>query len=204
MTVDTRTPITGFRFAETFFGDSLQTIAARELGDGKRWVELVSYNSLIPPYITSDPAAVQPGILLTGALILVPAATASAITTDESLVFERDIHLVDGQIQFTDGDFAFVSGVANLRQALRHRVETDQGELIMHPEYGSKVRRLIGTINGPTAGLLAAEYTKAAVAQDPRIQTVRSATADIVGDRVDVTVVAEPITGRAIDISTSL
>lgn len=204
MSVDIRVPLTGYRFAETRYGDTLQSIALRELGDGKRWPELVAINSLVPPYITTDAALSGDGVILAGALILIPSATAGAMTTDEDLVFERDAQLVGGQLQIDSGDFAVVSGLANLRQALRHRMDTEQGELAMHPEYGSKLRRLIGAANGPTAGLLASAYGKAAVAADPRIQRVRSATAEVVGDAISVSVVAEPITGRAVDVSISV
>ena len=201
MTVDLRTPFAGFRFAETRYADTLQAIAMRELGDGKRWVELAAINSLVPPYITDDAGLAGPGVLVTGALILVPAAAAAAITTDPDLVYERDIDLSGGVLQLIDGDFSTVSGVANLRQALLHRMDTDRGELVMHPEYGSRIRQLIGAANGPTAGQLAAAYARSAVASDPRVQRISSATAEVSGDSIRVTVVAEPITGRSIDVS---
>ena len=204
MTTDLRTPLAGFRFAETRRGDSLQAIAARELGDGKRWAELVSYNGLVPPYITDDPLVARAGVVLTGALILVPAATAAAYTTDQSQVFERDIALVAGQITIVDGDFGPIEGLQNLKQAIRHRVATDRGELIMHPEYGSKLRLLIGTGNNAIAGQLAAEYARAAVSADPRVSSVRSPVAVVSGDSITVTIVAEPITGRAVDATITI
>lgn len=204
MTVDIRAPLTGYRFAETRYGDTVQSIALRELGDGKRWPELVAINSLVPPYITTDPALVRAGVVLAGSMILIPAATAAAMTTDQDLVFERDIDLSGGDLQTKNGDFVVVSGLGNLRQSLRHRLDTEQGELSMHPEYGSRIRRLVGQVNGATAGLLAAEYAKAAVAADPRIRSVRSATADVQGDSIRVSVVAEPVTGRAVDVGISV
>lgn len=204
MTTDLRSPLTGFRFAETRRGDTLQAIAARELGDGKRWPDLVSYNKLVPPYITDDPLVARAGVVLTGALVLVPAATAAAYTTDESMVFDRDIAISGGQVTITDGDFGTVDGLANLRQAIRHRIATDRGELIMHPEYGSKIRLLIGTGNDALAGQLAGEYARAAAASDPRISSVRSATAVVAGDSISVTVVAEPITGRSVDATITI
>ena len=204
MTTDLRAPLTGFRFAETRRGDSLQAISARELGDGKRWPELISYNRLTPPYITDDPAQARAGVIVTGALILVPASTAAAYTTDDALIFERDIRLDGGEVAISDGDFAGVEGLGNLRQAIRHRVVTDRGELIMHPEYGSKLRLLIGAGNNAIAGQLAAEYARAAVASDPRVQSVRSSSATVSGDSIAVSVVAEPITGKAVDVTITI
>jgi len=199
MTVDLRTPLTGFRFVETRRGDTMQALALRELGDGKRWPELVALNKLAPPYITDDASLVTDGVVLTGTLVLVPASAAAAISTDPDLVFERDISLVGGVLQIVGGDFGQVSGTANLSQALRHRIDTDRGDLVMHPEYGSRVRELLGAANGATAGQLAAAYARASVAADPRVQRIRSAVADVSGDSISVTVVAEPITGRAVD-----
>ena len=97
MTVDLRTPLNGFRFAETRFGDTLQAVAMRELGDGKRWFELAAINGLVPPYITDDATLSGGGVLLSGALVLVPAATSAAITTDPDLVFDRDVQMTNGQ-----------------------------------------------------------------------------------------------------------
>ena len=65
-------------------------------------------------------------------------------------------------------------------------------------------RRIVGTVNGPTAALLAGEYGRDAVAQDPRISRVTAANATVLGDRVTVDVVAEPIVGRAVDLTVNI
>ena len=193
----------GFRFANTERGDTLQVLAARELGDASRWPELISYNKLVPPFITDDPELAGPGVVLTGRQILVPAPSpVVTTTTDPDAVFEKDIRLSsDGQILVEGGDFAVVSGAANLVQSVKNRVHTERGELIYHPEYGSNVRRMIGVVNGPTAGLLASQYAKYAVQSDPRINRVTNASASVDGDVVSVTVEAEAIAGRIIEIT---
>lgn len=193
----------GFRFANTERGDTLQVLAARELGDASRWPELISYNKLVPPFITDDPELAGPGVVLTGRQILVPAPSpVVTTTTDPDAVFEKDIRLSsDGQILVEGGDFAVVSGAANLVQSVKNRVQTERGELIYHPEYGSNVRRMIGVVNGPTAGLLASQYAKSAVQSDPRINRVTNASASVDGDVVSVTVEAEAIAGRIIEIT---
>jgi phage baseplate assembly protein W len=193
----------GFRFAETRRGDSLQVIAARELGDAARWTELISYNNLVPPFITDDPTLAGDGVLLTGEHLLVPAPSpVVTTTTDPDKVFETDIKLgAGGEIMTANGDFAVVSGTANLVQAIKNRVDTEAGDLIFHPDYGSKVRRLIGAVNGPTASLLAAQYAKSAVQADSRINKVTKATAEVSGDVVSVTIEAEAISGRTIEVT---
>lgn len=197
-------PIVGFRFAEIQRGDTLQRIAARELGDAARWPELVGYNGLRAPFITDDPGLASDGVLLSGQFIRLPSSTAvvSADVSPEE-VFGRDVLLQDGDTVMQDGDFAVAAGTPNLRQALTHRIATDTGELMFHTEYGSLVRRVLGTVNGPTAGILAIEYVKAALALDPRVSAVTKATAAIVGDTVQVDVEVQPIDGKPIALSTT-
>lgn len=202
MTTSFDRPLNGYRFVETVRGDTLQAIAARELGDAGRWPELIAFNSLVPPYITDDPAQVKAGVLRSGALIRLPAPVpVVSSTADPDQVFERDIGLSHGMLTAVSGDFAVLSGRDNLKQALKNRIKTERGELIFHTEYGSLVRRLIGTVNGPTAELLAAQYAKAAVLADPRIKNVTQTAAEVNGDVINVSVEAEPVAGRAMQIS---
>jgi phage baseplate assembly protein W len=200
-------PLYGFRFVEIQQGDSLQVIAARELGDAALWYQLIALNGLVPPYITDDPTEASAGVLLSGGSLKVPAPQPVATTTtDPTEVFLSDIQLDPyGGLSVDDnGDFAVASGVDNLNQALSNRVSTDRGELIYHTDYGSRVRRLQGTVNGPTAGLLAAQYAKSAVQADPRVKQVNQAVADISGDAINVSVEVQPISGRVISVTATL
>lgn len=203
MTLTLQRPVEGHRFAQTRHNDSMQLIAARELGDASRWAELVAFNDLVPPFITNDPSEQAPGVLLAGQLVRIPAAVVTVSAgVDADRVFERDVALVSGQLGASDGgDLLVAAGLDNLRQAVRHRLETERGDLIFHPQYGSLLRRIIGSVNGPTAGLLAAGYAKAAVLSDPRISSVLSSEASVVGDVINVTVVAEPIVGRRVELN---
>lgn len=199
--------LTGYRFVDTRHGDSLQVIAYRELGDAAQWPLLIAYNQLVYPFITDDPTQEAPGVILTGSQILVPAPVpVIQATTDPAKVFEIDIALdANGLLQAgSDGDLAVVSGVDNLKQALANRVTTDNGELIFHREYGTLVRQLLGAMNGPNAGLLAAQYTSAAVLLDPRVQSVDQSIVNIVGDDIDVQMEVIPVVGRSVQLSISL
>lgn len=189
--------LTGFRFVDTNHGDTLQDIALRELGDASRWVDLISYNNLVPPFITDDAALVRKGVILTGQQIIVPAPGRRADQTDSDAVLGADAQLGPRGELLTDGfDFAVVSGRANLSQAIRMRVTSERGDLMYHPEYGCDVRRLLGVVNGPTKGLIAARVSKAAVAQDPRVTRVTQATALVVADTINIAVECETIAGR--------
>lgn len=196
-------PLIGFRFATTEVGDTLQEIAARELGDAARWTELIAYNALVPPFITDDASQAGPGVLLTGAQIRLPAPTALVSThVQAERVFGSDVRLDRGALGVNDaGDFDVVSGRENLVQALSNRVITERGELVFHGRYGCETRRLVGVTNGPTKSILAAQSARAAVRQDPRVASVTKATSEINGDVISVAVVAETVIGLEVEIS---
>lgn len=193
-----------YRLAEIHHGDDLQAVAARELGDANRWPELVWINALTHPYITTDERRAGPGVLLAGALIKVPAPV--GVYTDDAergQVYERDCKM-NGRMLVVDagGDLAVVTGADNLSQQLQHRLDTPRGQARRHPEYGNIAPRLKGRVNGPTAGLLAAEYVKGALRADYRVSRVESASAEVVGDAIRVTARAVAIEGGVVDLVT--
>ncbi|MFM0165648.1 hypothetical protein PQR39_35100 [Paraburkholderia sediminicola] len=198
------TPLSGYRFVHTQNGDTLQTFAARVMGDASNWSVLIGMNSLLPPYLTDDPDSVTTGVVLNGSFLMIPAATA-APSSDPDGVFQTDALLnPDGTFAVTaNGDFATVSGVANLAQALENALDTDQGELIYHGSYGYLGRRLLGQKNTATAGMLAARYAKQTVSADPRISSVTDSTATVSGTAISTIVQAETIAGTKVPISTT-
>lgn len=198
----------GYRLADTLRGDTLQAIAMRELGDASRWVDLASINRLRPPYLTDDAAQASDRVLLTGSVIVVPATSSAAPdaeSTSPDHLYKLDLGLVSGDLQATDsGDLLVFNGQANLRQALVHRVITERRELLFHPEYGCLVRTVIGSVNGPTAGVLAAQYVRATLRADPRVKEVIGVTADVRGDTINVVANVLPITGQSTKIEVRL
>jgi phage baseplate assembly protein W len=199
------TPLTGYRYVQTNYGDTLQTFAARVIGDASNWAVLIGMNGLQPPYLTDDPDSVTAGVVLNGTFLMIPAATqATALTPDD--VFKTDQLLnQDGTLAVTStGDFATVSGIANLTQALENALDTDQGELIYHGSYGYLGRRLLGSNNGPTAGMLAARYAKQTVSADSRISSVTSSIATVSGTVIATVVEAETIAGTKVPIDTTV
>lgn len=193
----------GYRSIETVFGDSLARVAARELGDATRWAELAWINDLIPPYITDEPDFASDKVLLSGGTLLVPAAkTTVSVSTNPDEVFGADCLLADGLLGADEnGDFAVVAGRANLKQQIVHRIETNKGELLFHPEYGCSIRRLLGKVTGPTAALLGAKYVESALKSDFRVDHVTRAIATVQGDSIRIEAEVVPISGRSIDIS---
>lgn len=191
--------ITGFRYVQTRFGDTLQAVAARELGDAGQWSKLAWLNGLVSPYLTDDAAQVSSGVLIAGSTIRIPAVSAqvdAAMVPDQ--VFLKDVQLQNGELQFENGDFAVVSGRDNLRQALSNRIATNHGELIFHGGYGANLGRLIGALNGPVRNLVAQKYVLDALNEESRIQTVNNVTATTQGDRLAIEAEVVPITGAAL------
>lgn len=191
-----------YRLAETQYGDTLAVVAARELGSGNRWPELIWLNGLKPPYITDNPAHVVPGVLLSGSLIKVPAPGGQSTGgAGDGRAYGRDAAMVNKRLTATPGgDLAVVSGVDNLSQQLRHRVVTPRGQAIRHPDYGCMIWRLMGRANSPIAGFMGAEYVRAALVADYRVAAVTSSAAEIDMDAIRITAGVTAIDGGAVDL----
>lgn len=200
-------PLLGYRLVDTLYGDTLQKIAARELGNADRWPDLANINNLLPPYITDDAAIASDRILLSGSTLIVPAQSKlseASDSTDPDEIYQLDMGLPDGDLDADEnGDFLVYNGRDNLKQALEHRVDVERGELMWHPEYGSLHHALIGTVNGPTASSLAAKYISATLKADPRVQDVVS-TATVSGDQINVLSDVVPIVGRSMKIEVGI
>lgn len=196
-----RIPITGFRRVQLQWGESLQALAARELGDAAQWTDIAALNDLAPPYVTGDPAQRSARVAYYGDTLTIPAATADIEVTARSAedVLKRDVALVQGRLVAVDGSLALVAGRDNLHQALGIRVRTEPGELLFHPTYGCEVHRLKGQKADPINALLAAEFVKSAVRADARIASVIAATTVAQGDTLAVEVTGESASGHPLN-----
>lgn len=184
------------RPVRVLYGDTIQRLAFRETGDAAEWPRLVELNGLRPPFLV-EPGAGGPGLVEYGQTLLIPSG--EDIRDDAEVGdFGTDVLLAGGELLVEDGDIVVVSGIENLRQAITHVIATDEGELIFHPEYGSRIRRVLGSSNGPVSTLLAAEYAKAAVLSDERVLAVPTATSEAAGDGIKVFLVAEAAGGETV------
>lgn len=192
--------VPGTRLAATRRGDTLWSVALRELGDAQRWHELIWINGLKPPYLTDDPNSVTAHVQLTGTSLRIPDA-APALTVTATEVFGIDLDLTKGHLHLLDGDLKTLAGVPNLVQALRHAINTEIGEVRFHPDYGCGVHRLLGAQATPDTLQLARALVYRAVGADARIDQVLSATADLSGDSLTVDLSAMTVTGETIHVS---
>src|SRR4051794_20865880 len=89
--------------------------------------------------------------------------------TDLALRFGRD-----GEVDLNPAGEGTVSGLDNLRQALTIRLLVDHGELagLGHPNYGSRIRELLGERLDRANRELLRRYVRHALMQDPRVADV--------------------------------
>lgn len=189
-------PLGGYRTVRILVGDTLQRIAQRELDDATLWTDLVWLNDLSAPYLvaTAAEAIAQPGTLYYGQSIKVPApAQAGSAVPDPDNLFGVDVRLHQGLFRVVNGDIDLVAGIPNLRQAIEHRLVTETGELVFHPDYGCNVRAVIGFKNSGTAGLLARWFVEKALREEPRIESVLRAGVEVSGDTISVAAEVKPV-----------
>lgn len=189
------------RYVVVQYGDSLQRIALRELGDASRWLDLIVLNGLSPPYIV-PPELATDRLVSPGDRIMVPApGSGVAANQDADAVLGCDLLLTKGQLSVANGDLAMVSGIDNFAQALSIRVTVEKRELGFHPEFGCWVRSLLGDIGGQPSARLAAFYVKSALKEDPRVQSVDSCIATLAGDKILVDATVTPVSGQSAALS---
>ena len=195
----------GVRIVETRVGDTLQAIAARELGDAALWPDIANLNNLLPPYIVDDLAAAGPRVLFSGQTIKVPAPPSSPSgVTDPNAVLGTDIALADGELVDNGaGDLLAVAGLANFRQAVANRLKTRPGELLFHPDYGCRVFDLLGHGADGAAVQLAASFVASALRADPRTARVERAEAVVQGDAVATSASVVTVDGKRQSVGSS-
>lgn len=155
--------------------DSLQDIAARELGDYSRWYEIAQINALVPPFI--GPFAMS-GITTQGQQLFMPNAT-SVVPTGSAPNYAINYLGVDiyyGPLNQPmtpwAGDFNAIAGYRNLAFSLGRRLQTTLGDLIYHLAFGSRVPPEVGAIASNTEATVLSAYTESAIRSDPRVNKV--------------------------------
>lgn len=175
--------------ATVLAGDSLMDIAARYLGDYRRWFNVAEFNFLVPPFIGPRELA---GIATWGSKILLPVSGANPATLQEqsrhrvsglgsaAYLFNFlgvDIYFgpINGDFPTWGGEFQLIAGYDNLRWALGRRVQTTLGTLIYHPDYGCLIPPEVGNVQTNDTASHTTAFGKAALQADPRVQSVLNA-----------------------------
>lgn len=121
------------------------------------------------------------GVKATGDLLWLPAdaavtpgATATFTDFDVEL-FGRDFFIDEGRLVFgAQGDAPTVEGKENIIQALRQRLATLKGELVLHPDYGMDRFLSVGIEATRANVVLSGVDVARTVKQDPRVTRVRN------------------------------
>ncbi len=201
---------TGFIEKPVGQGDTLAGIAARELGDARKWPDLALVNNLSPPYVTSGPKL--PGTLQPGSRIIIPVnkpvQPAQVLTTGNPSVggSQADAHLgVDYEyVQISKGQWGWkidathgavdgikTNGIGNLAQALGSRLRTERGTNILFPNIG--LPRLVGVNQAENPATEVTLRVRQQILADPRVERLRSATFKVVQDAVTIDIKAQPV-----------
>lgn len=193
----------GFREVDVLFGDSLAVIAARELGDARRWLDIAIANDLRAPYISDEglPNTLRPGqpILIptteepkavdqvrsSGNPVLGESQLDALFGTDLKATYDED----EGAYDFVVSpesltDFQIVSGEDNLGQAVTAILSTEKGANVMYQQVGYD--RIVGKKGTVERFIEARSRVVAAVQRDPRVSRVQNASFTLDGDSLVV------------------
>jgi phage baseplate assembly protein W len=187
-------------------GDTLQTIAQRQLGDASLWMKIAEDNNLSYPYIAkqSSPGVLSPGDTIVLTLEDNIVNDAPSLGSDLKLASDR-FSLTNGRggdLTVVAGDYELVHEEECLTQDTFHRLSTPVGTIPYHPSYGSELVELIGRkkdINWKKKAEL--EISRTAKC-DPRVTEVLDITVDDMasGARIEYTAEATGILFRAREV----
>ena len=179
------------------YGETLQSIAAKEMGDATSWTDIAKYNGLSYPYIvdTVDQKMNNMEHLVTaGDTLVIPVEVELAEDLAHKLnqqdrdalgrlALGQDLSMIDFPPVYQNrgtqenimqlgsngkGDLSTVYGVNNIKQIVIAHLLTAKGSLILHPEYGSNLNELFVQGTIPNSKLVDDEISKA-ILSDSRI-----------------------------------
>lgn len=200
-------------------GDTLQAIAAREMGDGALWYDLAIVNGLTAPYVslTGAPGTVRPGDVI--AVPTVSAAPASAVVTARSGsepgedLLGTNLRLVPSSRsrvgrpvvtlaidRRTNQDLRLISGFANYQQALQMRLWTERGTLPLSPQYG--LRSFVGYGSAAADKTAIVASFRETLLQDSRTKQVGRLSIEIEDDAITLEADVVPVgTAQAVSVA---
>lgn len=174
-------------------GDTLQRLAGRAYGDADRWREIAEFNGLRSASHWGDGRPLRVGDEL-----LIPYDASSA--NDLGLarrgdVFGRDLRVSMQGDLVLDDDISLIEGDANLEQALRIRLLSEQGSASYAPEFGLPLA--VGASLNARVVAFCASHIDQQLRSDPRVDDVREIEIEDNGDALAVRASVTPIRGSA-------
>ncbi|MFZ7110431.1 MAG: hypothetical protein ACOWYE_02005, partial [Desulfatiglandales bacterium] len=109
-------------------------------------------------------------------------------------IFGIDFELdEDGYLTLDGGDLNAVSGLDNLKQAIRHRIICPYKSIIVHPTYGCALLGVIGEKNTPYVNTLARATVVQAMNMEPRLNRITKFQAETGNDSISIGLTAEVV-----------
>lgn len=184
-------------------GDTLQSLAAKYMGDPQMWVDIAAANQLDPPYVTSS--AKMPNTVQTGSTILIPISkrvpqnmvVAAPADIDAQMGCDALVVPIGKQwgweVDLAHGgtDIKKVRGIPNMVQGLGKRLRTVRGENILQPTLG--VRRSVGARQFGDQVAEAVMLVRQQVMADPRVQRLIAMDFDSNLDALELTMNIQPV-----------
>lgn len=200
---------TGFTERVVGQGDTIQSLAAKHLGNARDWIDLVIANRLVAPYVTNGVKI--PNTVTVGDKIIVPITQSSkppnVFTTGDSEAGESqaesflgtDYELTkDGdrwgwEIDVAHGsvDAKMVSGIDCLGQGLASRLRTTKNENILYPDVG--IPRITGKTLVGDDTIETRFWVRNQLLSDPRIEKITNFSFEIINDALIMKVTVQPI-----------
>ena len=189
--------------------DTLQSIAARTLGDPDRYKEIILLNGLKPPYISPTGGS---GVLKPGDLILIPSdegveqISGTKINAEYEVtkqlqhaekVLGVDLRVDDEfDLVFANfGDYDLIAGIQNMAQAIVIRMSLERGSLKRHQAIGAGL--IIGSKTRDAAevreDLIRSLQADARVESVPFIQVIQEGSTTTVNMVIRVKNVRQPV-----------
>jgi hypothetical protein len=200
----------GFIEYQVSDGDTLQSLAAKHLGDPGKAAEIAIINKLEAPYVTTGarmPSTVRPGdvILIPTQHFQLPAPVSTSLQQDvgqsqAERLLGSDFALVrttkerfGWAVDVAHGsvDALKVQGIPNYCQGLSSRVRTEQGQDMLHPSVG--MPRLVGVSQNGDNISEAMFRLRQQVLADPRTDKLLNFEFRVVGDAVYMDCSVQPV-----------
>lgn len=118
----------------------------------------------------------------------------SATSGNINDALKTDISLMGDMMVTSGGDLATVSGLANVQQALWHRLITIPGSLVHRPTYGIGIGLYQNDIGSFANQQKIATVIQDQFAQDPRVQSVDAVAFTVDDDTPELTIISVSMT----------
>lgn len=183
--------------------DTIQLIATRYSCD---WKDIVKLNDLKYPFISDNTFSEEDSVAHIGSTILIPimeteVKNVSSVSI-ENRVYGSDIRFTQHSTHISEPypvhselkDISIVKGVQNLYQACCSRFTVDRGSLVLHPEYGTEIRRYIRNGKGTHKTLTKIKLdARRTLLQDKRIEKITDLDVSFQGGVCRITANIHPV-----------